>query len=128
MSALPQSHIDLTPLEETNGLTSVRASTGNTRAETPQSNPIPEPNRRLNDRRRLLKEGRIVFNDRQSVINCLVRNLSDTGACLEVISPIGIPDFFDLDLGQSGFRSCSIAWRKSRRIGVTFLLPFFKSE
>lgn len=121
MSALPQSHIDLTHLEEANGLTSIRASTGSTRAEAPQSNLIAEPNRRLNDRRRLLKEGRIVFNGRQSVINCLVRNLSDTGACLEVTSPIGIPDFFDLDLGQSGFRSCRIAWRRSRRIGATFL-------
>ncbi|MCL2385142.1 MAG: PilZ domain-containing protein, partial [Alphaproteobacteria bacterium] len=89
-------------------------------AEAPQSNPIDDPNRRRNDRRRTLKEGQIVFNDRQSVIDCVVRNLSDKGACLEVTSPIGIPDFFDLDLGQSGFRSCRIAWRKSRRIGVTF--------
>ena len=117
MSALPQSKIDLTRLEEA----PVGASVGSARAESLQSNPIAEPNQRRNERRRTLKEGRIIFNDHQSVINCLVRNLSDNGACLEVPSPIGIPAFFDLELGQSGSWSCRIAWRQSRRIGVAFL-------
>ena len=33
-----------------------------------------------------LKAGRIVFNQRRSVLDCTVRNLSSTGACLDVPS------------------------------------------
>jgi len=76
---------------------------------------------RNNARRRTLKAGRIIFNDRFSVIDCTVRNLSDTGACLEVASIIGIPDAFDLNIeaDQPG-RHCHVAWRTERRIGVAF--------
>jgi hypothetical protein len=45
-------------------------------------------------RRRALKRARIIFNDRWATIDCTVSNLSDRGACLNVESPIGIPDTF----------------------------------
>jgi hypothetical protein len=41
-------------------------------------------------RRRLLKAGRISFGG--GTIDCTVRNLSETGAALEVSSPVGIPN------------------------------------
>jgi hypothetical protein len=44
-------------------------------------------------RQRTLKAGRIVFNQRSSVFDCSIRNLSQTGACLNVPSTIGIPEF-----------------------------------
>ena len=31
-------------------------------------------------------------------LDCVVRNLSETGACLEVASPVGIPDDFTLQI------------------------------
>jgi len=76
---------------------------------------------RTQARRRILKAGRIIFNDRFSVIDCTVRNLSDGGACLEVASSIGIPDDFDLDIEAEHLgRHCHVAWRTERRIGVAF--------
>jgi hypothetical protein len=45
-------------------------------------------------RHRVLKAGTIEFGG--SAIDCTVRNLSATGAALDVPSPVGIPDKFDL--------------------------------
>ena len=46
-------------------------------------------------RRSTLKGGKIVFNAGRSTIDCTVRNLSATGAKLQVNSVVGIPDTFD---------------------------------
>jgi hypothetical protein len=46
-------------------------------------------------RHRTFKAGHIAFN-RAGTIDCRVRNLSPIGACLEVASPLGIPDRFVL--------------------------------
>ena len=57
--------------------------------------------RRRDHRNRTLKSGRIVFNDGQSVIDCIVRNLSDSGACLQVNSTAGIRQAFELFVGRT---------------------------
>jgi PilZ domain len=77
--------------------------------------------RRQHQRRRTLKGGRIVFNQRFSAINCTVRNLSDGGACIEVANSVGIPDDFDLTIEPEHInRPCHVAWRSEHRIGVAF--------
>ena len=71
-------------------------------------------------RRRVLKAGFITFAY-SAAINCTVRNLSDTGASLEVESALGIPEMFVLIIKSDAVkRSCRIVWTKERRIGVTF--------
>jgi hypothetical protein len=76
---------------------------------------------RKEPRHRTLKTGRIVFNQRRSVLDCTVRNLSSTGACLDVPSTVGVPDVFELIIeSESTTRHCQIAWRSERRIGVHF--------
>ncbi len=72
-------------------------------------------------RQRTYKAARIAFADKRAVINCLVRNLSSTGACLAVESPIGIPDRFNL-VFESGDppRACEVQWRTNNRLGVAF--------
>ena len=52
---------------------------------------------------------------------CIVRNLSKTGACLELGHDDPAPDDFLLvfDSDQSHFR-CRVVWRKDSRIGVRF--------
>jgi hypothetical protein len=70
-------------------------------------------------RRRVLKTGSITFDG--SAIDCILRNLSETGAALEVSSPVGIPDQFVLVVAADNVRHrCSVVWRKERRIGVAF--------
>jgi len=71
-------------------------------------------------RRRVLKAAKIGFN-RGSIIDCTVRNMSETGALLQVASPLGIPDSFDLMLdGEKTLWACRVIWRKERQIGVEF--------
>jgi len=75
---------------------------------------------RIAPRRRLLKAGKISFGG-GAAFDCTVRNLSETGAALEVISPVGIPERFTLviDADHRHF-SCRVIWRKGTRIGVHF--------
>ena len=71
-------------------------------------------------RRRLLKSGKISFGG--STIDCTVRNFSETGAALDVVSPIGIPEHFTLliEADHVDF-PCHVVWRKPSRIGVRFV-------
>jgi hypothetical protein len=72
---------------------------------------------RIATRHRVLKGGKIQFGG--GSIDCTVRNISDTGAALEVSSPLGIPEQFVL-VTESNQLPCRVVWRKERRIGVTF--------
>ena len=72
-------------------------------------------------RHRTYKAAHIAFVGHATTIDCVVRNLSDTGATLEVASPIGIPDAFDLVFkGDDAARRCRVIWRKETRVGVEF--------
>lgn len=71
-------------------------------------------------RRSTLKTGKIVFNAGRSTIDCTVRNLSSTGAKLQVNSVVGIPDTFDLMLDGHSKQPCRIKWRRLKEIGVEF--------
>jgi hypothetical protein len=74
---------------------------------------------RIAPRRRVLKAGSIQFGG--GSIDCIVRNLSETGAALEVVTPLFIPDRFTLVVQTEQLkRSCRIIWRKQKRIGVAF--------
>jgi PilZ domain len=70
-------------------------------------------------RHRVLKAGKIDFGG--GAIDCTVRNLSNTGAAIEVTNQIGIPEKFTLVVPGDGLHlPCHIMWRKGYRIGVTF--------
>jgi hypothetical protein len=78
------------------------------------------PHKRSSQRQRILKTGSISF-DRAAAIDCLVRNISETGALLEIESPVGIPNEFTLVIAKDNVkRACHVAWRSARRIGVRF--------
>jgi hypothetical protein len=54
-------------------------------------------------------------------INCLVRNISISGAALDVTNPIDIPERFDLVFRADGTHiPCHVVWRQDERIGVAF--------
>jgi PilZ domain len=74
---------------------------------------------RIAPRRRMLKAGTIEFGG--GGIDCTVRNISETGAALEVVTPLFIPDRFTLFVPTEQLkRPCHIVWRREKRIGVTF--------
>jgi hypothetical protein len=69
--------------------------------------------------KRTLKAGRIVFNNRHSVIDCAVRDLSGNGARLMVASIIGIPDNFELHIGDDR-KAARVVWKSADCLGVAF--------
>jgi PilZ domain-containing protein len=89
-----------------------------------EAQPKPEEissleNHRAAQRHRTLKAGTIEFGG--GTIDCLVRNISETGAALEVASPLGIPPEFNLLIsGNHTKHPCRVVWVKEKRIGVTF--------
>ena len=75
--------------------------------------------KRIARRRRVLKAGSIIFDG--SAVRCTVRNLSATGAALDVETPLFIPDHFKLSVeGEHLGQPCRVIWRKERHIGVAF--------
>lgn len=76
--------------------------------------------RRKAQRHRVLKAGSIGFN-RAAGIDCRVRNLSAAGACLEVASAVGIPEYFVLAVESDRLhQACHVIWRNGNRMGVEF--------
>jgi hypothetical protein len=72
-------------------------------------------------RKRTLKAGAIEF-DRGGGITSTVRNLSDTGALLQVENVIGVPDEFTLFIDADHFkRRCQVVWRQLNKLGVRFV-------
>jgi len=79
----------------------------------------PDNEKRNNQRRTVLKGGHIVFNGGRSTINCTVRNMSPTGAKLEVTSVVGIPGTFDLVVDKTRM-PCRVVWRTLKQLGVQY--------
>ncbi len=74
---------------------------------------------RIAPRHRVMKVAKIEFGGDK--IDCIVRDLSITGAALEVFSTVGIPAKFKLMIPEDGLHlPCHIVWRKEFRIGVAF--------
>jgi hypothetical protein len=70
-------------------------------------------------RHRVLKAGTIEFSG--DSIPCTVRNLSETGAAIEINSPLWFPDRFVLAVVSEGWRKpCRVVRRQDKRIGVVF--------
>jgi PilZ domain-containing protein len=71
-------------------------------------------------RRYVMEAGAIQFGRNQ--ISCVVRDISATGAGMEVSSPITVPDYFVLALPADGQHTpCQVMWRTANRIGVAFV-------
>jgi hypothetical protein len=70
-------------------------------------------------RRKVFKTGKIYFGKSSEV--CTVREMSATGASIELADPAHVPDQFKLILEmESASRTCAAIWRKDRQIGVRF--------
>ena len=74
---------------------------------------------RKHPRHRTLKGGKIIFNRRLTVMDCIIRNMSAGGACLEVAAPAALPKRFVLLHGKTK-KSCLVVWKVGRRLGVSF--------
>jgi hypothetical protein len=72
--------------------------------------------------RRLLLGGKIIFNNKSSVFDCMIRALSADGGELRLKSTLGVPDLFQLKIDTTGDTfTCDVLWRTETDIGVSFL-------
>lgn len=77
--------------------------------------------RRENHRLRVLKGGQFLLRN-SSVRDCVVRNLTDTGARIEIENTIELPELLTFRFnGDRSFRECRLAWRKFGSTGVEFV-------
>jgi diguanylate cyclase (GGDEF)-like protein len=72
-------------------------------------------------RRRVLKAGAIIFNNRRSTIDCTIRTLGSDSAGLAVSSAIGIPPEFVLAIKGEGFETnCKVIAHDQQHLEVAF--------
>jgi hypothetical protein len=77
---------------------------------------------RMAPRRRMLKSGKIAYADRHVTIECMVRDMSATGARLRVEGSVTAPDTFELLVPLDGLEAnCQVVWRAGTDIGIKFL-------
>lgn len=78
-------------------------------------------NKRGSPRQRVLKSGKIVFAGGSFSVDCTIRNISESGARLQVPLTVSIPDKFTLvDMHAKARREALVVWRKNDLIGVRF--------
>jgi PilZ domain len=71
-------------------------------------------------RHNVLKAGTIKFG--RSSVNCLIRNLSATGAAIDLSTRAELPERFVLVVPGDGLQlPCRTVWRKAHQIGVAFI-------
>src|SRR5829696_10231895 len=82
---------------------------------------LADAEQRRAPRLRALIGARIVFNNGQATVDCLIRDVSETGAKLIISAPVPLPDRFELIIPQKGItRRVRVAWRRATEIGVRF--------
>lgn len=85
-----------------------------------QADPILD-NKRKDPRQRRLKEGRIIFNDRRSVMSCIVRDASPNGARVTIGEPYLVPYEFGFSVPGAPERQARKVWIRQNEMGLQFL-------
>jgi hypothetical protein len=82
---------------------------------------MAEEEKRLAPRQRVLKAAKIITMDNTSVVDCTVRNMSETGAQLVIEKSVKMPDEFQFFLANGDtVRDAELAWHRGDRVGVKF--------
>ena len=76
--------------------------------------------KRAAQRYRVFKGGTITFQG--GGIACTVRNMSASGAAVDLDGPAILPQSFTLSISRDNFvRNCRTIWRSDKRVGLTFV-------
>lgn len=77
--------------------------------------------RRKSARSRILKSAKLILG-RTSIIDCAVRNLTNTGARIQVANTVNLPQDFEMtSTGGHSIRPCRLVWRTVTETGVEFV-------
>ena len=71
---------------------------------------------------RVLKSGKLIYNNSNSVVDCQIREISSKGCKIRVENSMGIPEHPMLQiLDGKTKRQCQVAWKKLEEIGLEFI-------
>ena len=77
---------------------------------------------RKDERIRSLLSGQVIFNQRASTIDCVVKNISAGGARLEITDSTALPAEFELSIPhKSRVYRAQAVWRGEGLVGVQFV-------
>jgi hypothetical protein len=84
----------------------------------------PPPDRRHSERHRSLKAGRIVFGNLAISYDVIIRNMSDSGARLQVDANANVPgDFYFIVVADHLVARAHVVWRTPKEVGIHYLEP-----
>jgi hypothetical protein len=76
---------------------------------------------RSSPRTRTILQGRVVFNNRFSLIECIVRDLSETGAQIAFSHPITLPSELELEIPKKQLSTrARVMWSNGKVHGLLF--------
>lgn len=79
---------------------------------------------RKHRRKRVLKDGQLISDDLQSLVNVKIRDLNESGALVETTGFIQLPEVFKLLIvSEKVLYPCSARWRRGTQIGIEFTGP-----
>jgi hypothetical protein len=79
------------------------------------------PDRRRDERSKVLFGGVAAVNKAGSTMDCVVRNISDQGACIEFGSVAKLPDDIRLAITRKGRAYLArMIWQRANKVGLAF--------
>jgi hypothetical protein len=79
------------------------------------------PELRCTERIKTFLRAQILFNNRMTTVDCLIRNISAEGAKVEVSQAISIPTEFEIYIPRRNITcSARMVWRDANAIGIEF--------
>jgi hypothetical protein len=80
------------------------------------------PEARQAERVKSLLRAQIIFNNRMTTVDCVIKNISKTGAKLALNNTLSIPSEFDIYVPQKSHTyRARLVWRDKDAMGVEFL-------
>lgn len=99
-----------------------QAPSGRVEAPPGAAEALRSVDRRREPRLRVYRRGQIVIPHLNATIDCIVRDMSKSGARLRVDTPFVIPQEFELAIiGEHSRRSVELRWQKGNDFGVVYV-------
>lgn len=76
---------------------------------------------RCSQRKRTFLGAKIVLNRGSSILDCIVKDMSNSGARLSLDGALTVPEEFDLALSDGKVFHCAVKWRRLALLGVSFM-------
>lgn len=77
---------------------------------------------RSGSRQKAFLKAVVYFNRRSSSVDCLIRDLSETGARIKLPAAVTVPDVFELYIpSKDQYHPSRMRWRKEDELGLAFI-------